>query len=634
MITPEQAWPHLLGTVVGEDRHPWYDETVEHAELCRKLITGDGADSLLVQITGRESDRQKELRNRIFFPLTRSICAKGRVPYSKVTRVDGTVTDYIYEGEGDNEKKKRLIKALDGFYGEENLDDYLDDRFLSLSMVDPNAFIVVEFEQFDHRRTTAQPYPLEISSEQAVNYGKRFNKVEWLVARFDHTFVVNAKPDDSSKDDEQEGDRFVMYFGWVLDCAQVQFNKDYPQAKDIEVREGMAPIYFSTKDKSYLLSLFTPFGKRQEPEFQGIQVGYRLHPDVTQQWYVSPIYPAIPRMLSTLKTGSEHSLVMSLVAHPEVWQFLEDCEGDTAKKESCTNGRTRSGSKCSECGGTGKKLPQSVLDAITLKMPLDKDDYILPLKDMKHFHSPDVAIIKALGDHVYQLEHQCLQDMFTATNVERKEAERTATRENIDADAQNSAVIPYARKIKTAHIKLAWVSACFVDADNGLTVVKEIPDDLQLEPLAQKIETLTMAKTSGSPDVLDLAEQDVVIKMLENRPADLQKWKVRRYFRPLANVSEDLRQLALTNGEITMREKVLLLYENEIYGAMDQVNGFYLWSRDKQREEIYAKVDEIVKRVKAEKAMDIDWEMETNEAKGLDGAGNPIEEEETAGAAA
>lgn len=620
MPKPNEAWPILADTVRYNRRHAYYDETVEYADLCTKLISGEGCADLLQHIVSRETGQQFELRRKLFFPIPPAVCSKARVPFTEVTRVDGTITELSWDGNEDGPLKERLSDAMDKFWGERSFNDYMDERFLDLNRTDPNAFVVVEFSPFDHRVETAQPYPLEIFSEQAINYGRTFDRVDWLIAKFQHQYRT-------AKGDLRDGNRYVMYFGWVLDMQEIEFDETMVEMPDQIPDLLSPPTRVRINGQCFQVILREPFTVKQRPEFQGVQVGHCSNPDVQVPTWVSTIHPGIQRMLSTLKSGSEHALVMALMAHPKLYMFLPKCEGDTASNIACMKGHDpATGKQCSVCHGSGKRLPSGVLDALVLDQPESAEEFVVPLADMAHYHTPDTGIIKAIDDYLVRLEEDALRDIFTSVQHKREKATATATEITTDADAKSNAVLPYARKYAHAWSKLGRIIAAFVDADKGLVVRKSIPEDLAMESLGELLLSMQVAKPVASPDVISLIDERIMVKSLKGRPLDLRKYHVRKYFRPLSAVAEDMRKSAIDNGDVTMREKVLLLYESEVYGAMDDIEGFYYKSRDEQRKLIDSKVQEIVDRIKEEKALDVDFEGEMNERAGVGPDGKPIEE--------
>ncbi len=102
--------------------------------------------------------REFKLRKKLFFPLVPAVCHKCDVPFTKVHRALGTIESIKWEGEKSATKKEAALKkAMDGFWGDEDLSDYFAERFRELNRLDPNAFIIVEFGEFNHAEKRAQP---------------------------------------------------------------------------------------------------------------------------------------------------------------------------------------------------------------------------------------------------------------------------------------------------------------------------------------------------------------------------------------------------------------------------------------------------------------------------------------------
>lgn len=620
MIQPADAALLLVDTIKNERRHAWYQRTVDYADRMLKLITGEGADELLQQIVSRETPEQFTLRKKLFFPIVPAVCNRARVPFAKVPKADGLVDQITYTGEDQDGRRKRLAKAMDEFYGDESLSDYMNDRFLDLNRLDPNAFVIVDFSPFDHNRETAQPYPLEISSRQAINIGKTRNAVEWVIGQFDITYTVKGKP---GEEIQKPGHRYVMYFGWIWDLHEVEFNKD--ASKELDPSQAEQVVNIGTR--TFNVRLIDPFSDRQQKlrEFQGIQVGHVKDLVTGGDTFVSSLHPGINRMMETLKSGSEFTLVMALQAHPEVFAYLPKCKGDVENGDMCDkHGKNLKGDNCVICKGTGRRFPNSVLDATIL--PFEDgmtDDDLVSLEKLKHFSAPDVAIIQFLWQFLRDIETRILTDIFTSVSVTDPVADggqaapETATKVAVDADAQNDAVYPYGLKWATVKMKLTRLCALFVDAEKGLVNPVKVPSDLKLQPLSMMVQNLTQAKGTVNPALYTIMEDDVVAKKLAERPLELQKYRVKQTFRPLEGQSEAVKKQALADGMVTQRDKVLLYNENEIYRNLDKVVGFWYMPQDDQLKLIAEQVDVILARLAEEKVKEIDFAPELREQQGV-----------------
>jgi hypothetical protein len=612
MIDPKEASEILTDTILHDKRHLYYDRVCKLADMYERFITGEGLENDLQHIVSRETEQQFQLRKKLFFPLVPAICHRADVPFTKVHRAQGTIESMNFGGKKSAQHEKNLKAAMDGFHGDEDLTDYMADRFRELNRVDPNAYIIVEFEPFDPVTKKARPYPLEISSSQAINWSKSNNKIDWMIAKFDHTMV-----DRDGKKMEQIGERYVMYFGHVLDFREV-----IPSEVDGTQLDAFVPKR-STDRKPQLVKiggklfecrLMHPFDPSQEIRFQGTQPGHLKDPKTKGETYISYLHHAKNRMLDTLKSGSEHSLIMSLQAHPQIWMYLDSCEGernDQGRREPCSDGRNiRTGTTCTRCNGSGKNIPTSVLDIMYVDMPDDLSQ-LQDLSKMMHHFSPDVALITAVRDHLRDLEDQSVRDIFTSLQHQRGKTTATATEINVDSDAMNDALHPYARKVSTSRTVIVEVMAAFVDADKNLTYTHRFPDDFRLAPLAVLLDDLGKAKSAdASPMLRELIEDDAVAKKLRDRPLELRQYQVRKMFRPLRHLPPAERATAMANGEVVETDRILYNYEPEVYRVLGKDEAFWFRDEEAQKKLIDEQVQAILKRVREEKAAEIDFAAE------------------------
>lgn len=615
MITNEQAAEHLRATIADGARHRYYERTVELAVKYMRLITGEGIDKILHQFVERESAKQFETRKKFLFPIPPSVCHRAKVPLTKVPKADGLVDRVAYTGEGSDERNKSLQDALDNFYGDENLDDYMSDRFLDLNMQDPNAYVITEFDAFDPDREKAKPYPLEVSSAECVNKGLENNTTKWIIGRFPWTYVERVE---NGKEIKMMGERYVMYFGYIWDLRQVKHDDSHPKALNPTLKQQ----FVNFNGKSFEAILKNPFSDRQKPEFQGICVGHIKDPKTKGETYVSVIHSAVPRMLKTLKADSENTLIMALLAHPEVFEYdSKVCPGDPEHGYSCMDGQCHeTGEACTVCGGTGNK-PHSTtaLEGKRFDLPPNptRED-LIPLSELKYFHSPGTDIPTMLTKYLADLEDQCLRDIFASVSLDAQPDFSTATKVNIDEEAQNNVIYPYGRKWATVKIKLVRMCAMFVDADQGLEYQCIAPRQLRLAPLGALVEELGKANNSGADRfTVQGLDRDIAAKKYAEQPLQLRMYEVRRRFRPLQGVSKEERSIALNEGLITLADKVLMVHEDAIYRNLNLIQGFWDLAPEQQKILIDREVQQLIDQIKADKATNVDFsgEMEKEKAK-------------------
>lgn len=621
MIEAPEAASLLIDTIRHDKRHVHYPRVVAHADFNKRIITGEGLEVDLQQVISRETPEQFKLRKKVFFPLAPAICHRADVPFAKVHRAQGAIERILWKGEKNEKSLARLSKAIDGFWGDEDLSDYMADRFRELNRMDPNAWIIVEFDPFDAVVTTAKPYPLEITSHEAINWSKVKNTPEWVIGRF----PVKYK---SSTGHDMDGERFVMYFGDVLDFTQVETDSDAPT----EFNPRLKVQRITIDKRTFLVTMFQPYAPGQTKIFQGVQPGHLKDPKTHGQTYISYLHHARNRMLDTLKAGSEQSLVFALQAHPQVYMYLPPCPGEQPEPGEpsmpCSNGKNlKTGITCGKCNGSGKSIPTSVLDVMVFDLPDNfTEDGVPDLSKLKHTFAPDVEVIKLLREHLKDLEDQCIRDIFTSLQHQRGQVVATATEVNAETEAMNDSLHPYARKVSTARTTIVYVSASFVDAEKDLEYTHKFPEDFRLAPLGAYLDDLAKARTAqASTVIIETIEDDVMAKKMRDRPLELRQYQVRKQFRPLSHLSAPERAAALAGTDVAESDRTLLLYENEVYREVGKDGDFWYKEMDAQKVLIDAQVQKILERVRKERVIEVDFEREVNpeEEGGLPGEKKP-----------
>lgn len=608
MTDPKEASDVLSNTILKDLRHEHYARCVAHAAQNKRLITGEGLENDLHHIVSRESKAQFTLRKKLFFPLAPAICHRVDVPFMKVHRALGTIESIEYKGEKNEKSEAKVRKAMDEFWGDEDLSDYCSDRVRELNRQDPNAYIIVEFDDFDHITNVAKPYPFEILSHQAINWKKTNNTIDWVIGEFPHTYKDELGND-------HDGHRYLMYFGDVLDFRQTYLRDNATKEFDPKSTEVQ---YVTIANKCFEAKILSPYGEGQEKRFQGSQAGHMKDPATNGETYISYLQHGYNRMMDTLKSGSEHSLVMALQAHPQIYMYLPPCEGEKGSDgvlQACSSGTNfKTGKQCAKCGGSGKSIPTSVLDVMVFDLPDNfTENGVADLSKMRHMFAPDVAIIKEIREHLRDLEDQTVRDIFTSLQHQRGQVTATATEVNAETEAMNDSLHPYARKVSTIRTTIVYTIAAFVDAEKNLEYTHKFPEDFRLAPLGALLDDLAKATTAkASAMVRELIEDDIVAKKLRDRPFELLQYEVKKKFRPMSNLEPQEKAAAMGAGDIAESDKILILYENEIYRNLNNVKDFWKMAEDAQKTLIDEEVEKVMERVKAEKVIDVDFSNEIN----------------------
>src|SRR5690606_27349802 len=117
----------------------------------------------------REEFELLEQTKNITKHYTHAICKQIMHPYNKVVSTN-RVTKFIEAKE--ESKKDEIIKAFERFYGEaerDGIEQFLIDRFMTLTFTDPNAWFHITYKEFNANFEKPQPFPVEYASKDVVN---------------------------------------------------------------------------------------------------------------------------------------------------------------------------------------------------------------------------------------------------------------------------------------------------------------------------------------------------------------------------------------------------------------------------------------------------------------------------------
>ena len=104
-----------LGEIITRgERHQDYDKVVELASLYRKLLTGEGMDTLMRRFDRREDEAMFKQRMRITQHITKTVSLNVKDVYHKIPRSNSVQRVIAYEN-NDNDKLLALNRKLRKF---------------------------------------------------------------------------------------------------------------------------------------------------------------------------------------------------------------------------------------------------------------------------------------------------------------------------------------------------------------------------------------------------------------------------------------------------------------------------------------------------------------------------------------
>lgn len=161
----------------------------------RKLITGKGIESELKRFVMREDEELFQQRVLLTQIITPSICNTLISPSKKIGRINPIVdsikikkandTTVTVESSSQNEKSavEKIRNGVKNFHGGLGFDRYYEERVLGAVYIDPNAWSIVVFDDYDNRWATPKPYPVLAPCEDVMNFEIVNNETQWVMLR-------------------------------------------------------------------------------------------------------------------------------------------------------------------------------------------------------------------------------------------------------------------------------------------------------------------------------------------------------------------------------------------------------------------------------------------------------------------
>lgn len=577
----------IIQHITTGKRHKHYDHVVKLADQYKKVITGDNIGELLKKYAPRETDEMFDQRVELFQPVTPSVCEKIRSQFFRVGRVDNILEDIRFSKEIDQDKEVQLRASLWTFYGDQSLKSFMNTRFVDLSFVDPNAFILVDFLDFDNANEKAQPFPVEISSAEAINFSYINNKLEWLLVERDHLFAVK----DGDKTVIKEGGKYFLYLrNEVVVMAEVDPHLlGGRQVMEVEQDGQSFRVVKVGDDRAFMVDVKEPKGGR----VQAVRVGYKQDLVTDGKTFVSPIQPAMPRLLSSLKTKSELDLTMTLHTFPQKIQYTEKCDGESPQV-GCVGGKNRSGTTCSVCNGSGKKVHTSSQDIMEFALPNDKDDMI-DLSKIIEYKNPPIDLVKFQKEYSDQLEVSAMRDVFTQFENVDKAKFKTATENLINQDNVHDTLFPFTVQYSHVFEVLATMTGIFIDFGD-VTVKHRFPKDFKLKGIEELLADLKAASEADAPVfVKSEIVSDIADKLYMDKPEKLREFAVKMDFLPFKSKTETEIAFARANGDLRRDDLILWANFEAIFHELVCDNPeFFRFAMPRQKELLKAKVAEFV----------------------------------------
>ena len=561
----------LINVIEKKIRHQHYEHVCEHADLMKRLITGYGAEEILQQFVKRESEDEFMQRVMLTQIITPSICSSIMNPANKIPRVRPTINTIEVIGStqdgksviNEDEQIANVNYAVDHYYAGENIDRFMGRVFIPLTYIDPNAFILTTFDDFDPNYEKAKPYPTIIPSHSAIDYKYINGVLDYLIIRLKHKYMTA-----NSIEQMAVGDTFRIYLGnEIIEFKQDRNNLE--QASFVKDGQLVMPtdpntngFYRSQAGTLYVVSVFYPKAKT----VQAVRIGCMYDPCTDFQTCVSPLTPALPYLLKSIKLVSELDLSYTLHVFPQKFSYYEPCPGEIG--HGCDKGVTVSGHMCTLCGGAGRSLHTSAQDTIEFAIPRDPNT-AMSLSNLVHYADIPTNVIGQLQDYLAYIERKSIKAVYNSELFSTDMVVSTATEKLVDMESVYDALLPIAEQYSYVRRQIVKLCATFVDAN--VEVYHQFPKDFKLKTYRMLIDELISASDETVPEFARQAiSRDLADNMFSDQPETLKKIQVQRSFDPFGGKTPTQIAMLLSSEYVSAYSKTLWSEWANIWADLEQ----------------------------------------------------------------
>jgi hypothetical protein len=458
-------------TIVNDlvkQRPYWTHEARENAKLNRALVLGENfCDVLIEKIEHIESVAK----------------AKARKKYSKDIRdVFERVMkqrENVFQANGGSEKvlisntniKDAFIKMQSNFKANKSVFKYLSEVYFTLSDIDPNGLIFLEYKG-------ENVYPTYKSTTDICDYLPNGQNLEYVV------FEPYSK----------DGEDFAKRYWRIVD-----------DVNDRIIVEIAGQLFLSRKDSFTHPFGFTPGLILSNRE----KIGSKIR------------YTQVDKIIELAKDFARDKSILNIYkfqkGYPIHWRFVTQCK-------KCTGLGKDGKDKCSSCDGYGYVRNTDVTDIVTIPIPDIDQPNIAP--NIAGFESPDLETWKQYKEDMVDLV-KVMKDTIWGTNIymqqttNLKETE-TATGRYIDVQPIINTLNVYTDEVEYVDNTLCSWLLNFIDPVKdkdevlyyktyGRRYIIESPDVI-LEKYQEA------KKTSDSNTVLDKLLEEYIMSKYKNDP--------------------------------------------------------------------------------------------------------------------
>lgn len=581
----ENAVLHLEEVIKDNLTLMHFERRVELAQDYYDYYTGDLDDKLQRMLT-RETEDEFTQRKTLTNHTTKSTLNSTKLPFQKACRKKPSVKSIDYDTKGSDKKILELNEFIERFHGDMSLDEYMETMLVEYNFIDPNAFLIIEFEP-NTELEKAKPYPFIASSDQVVDYEYINGELDYLIVKLPIQYFEGKDLKDGHKYTFYNGNETIVY-RQVGEGYELQQN---------ESRVSIGNRFFAV----------TIYQVRTEgdPDLKpaAIQFGYVRDPETNYETFLSVFDCALPLLRKTIKVNSENDQTMAMMAFPQRFMYVPPCNNP-----NCYQGKLPDNKTCPVCGGTGNMpVHKGSQDIITLALPKTPEE-MRDLEKMLVYKTPPIELLQHQGEYLDKIKIDVHKTIFNVDVFTRSDISTTATEKILDTDNMNDTLHGFVRKYSQIWQKVVYFCAVFTDnakESDKIIIQHEFPSDLKMKGLKELMEELKLAKDSNAaPATIAAIENDINEILYADRPDDLNRIRKQAQFNPFNGYSPEDIKYFISSGMVDKFTQTLYANYVRIWGDLEREHESP-WIYDMEDKKIWelleAKVQEIMDRIEQEK---------------------------------
>jgi hypothetical protein len=548
----EDAIVRLEDVIVTNYTHQHYKRVTSLAANYRMFYTGDGIDTELEKMY--KIKIPKQLINSVIPPIIKSTM----FPFNKVVRTKPSIKKIDFDDSDFESKKVELEDYLNTYWSGKSVENFINSILIEQMYVDPNAWLITEFNDFDPLIEKAQPYPFVATSSEVVDYNYSGGKLNYVIV----------------KQKVKSNNRYTMYIGWHT----IVYEED---------RNGNVSL---SNGKKYTVALYTP----KSSFVPAMRIGYLTDIETRGETYLSLFDKVIPFLYKQIKVDFEGDTMMAEMAFPKRSIYVEDCK-------ECYNGRTPDGNKCPACDGTGRsKTHRTSSDVREFPLPKDMNE-VVDLSRLSHTEFPPVDGMRFLQEYKDKLKEQTFGFMFNAEMYDKTQVAATATEARLDRDNLNDALQPFAAHYSVLWMHIARSVAEFTDLNNNIILLHIMPTDFKFKGINEYMNDLKSAKDANASATTTAAiEMEILESMYSDRPEEMKAIRIKNSFNPFYGVNPERINTILSLKLTPQYNAVLWANLEPIFAELERENAspwLYDLAYDVIAEKVKEKVEEYIGRL-------------------------------------